>query len=544
VTLISLSFVCFLATASEQEHRDAHSLLTQALSIEHCGEENEWLRDGLGREYCIKQLPKVAGTYVMDSARKRVRIRPFYNLEFIREDESFLYTKFYRKIGRTITATERDRNSAELAMKRAEYKSTIAVQSSIRLIPFDSGLPKSGQWRNGFAIADMNDDGELDIVHSPPRKGGGPPVVFLGNGKGEWKRWAEAKFPKAEYDYGDVALSDFNNDGRMDLALGIHLKGLLVLLGNGQGEFRLGSNGLPFSADGKQEIEFSSCAIAAVDWNVDGLPDLAALDEGPSPRRTAPNKASQERRVSPSVNHQGAQIFINRGGGHWEWKKTSSTAGTFGASLSLSDFDGDGRKDILTASSVLDNRRILQLGQSDGSTRLEKLAAVRPRSLVRAVEHADFNNDGWEDIVISYSSFETSAWISGLDILYRSPSGGYTREVIFSEESKLGIYALSTGDINGDEKTDIVAFDGAGRGLIFLSLNETSFVRENGSELAELGEGCRGYSVALEDLNHDGKMEIIANFAGESAYGLPVRSQREAACRSGGAISVWQTTPR
>ena len=70
----------------------------------------------------------------------------------------------------------------------------------MRFAPFGEGLPTSGQWREGFRIADMNEDGHPDIVHGPRRKEAGPPVIFLGDGKGSWTRWAEARFPSLPYD--------------------------------------------------------------------------------------------------------------------------------------------------------------------------------------------------------------------------------------------------------------------------------------------------------------------------------------------------------
>src|SRR5262245_42878837 len=95
--------------------------------------------------------------------------------------------------------------------ERSSAVETAALRSLV-FEPFGRGLPTRGQWRNGFAVADMNGDGHPDIVHGPPRKVRGGPVVFLGDGRGGWTVWKDARFPAAPYDYGTAAVADFNGD--------------------------------------------------------------------------------------------------------------------------------------------------------------------------------------------------------------------------------------------------------------------------------------------------------------------------------------------
>jgi hypothetical protein len=155
-----------------------------------------------------------------------------------------------------------------------------SASARLRFTFFGRGLPSSGQWREGFAIADMNGDGYPDIIHGPPRKApGAGPVIFLGDGKGSWSRWREARFPPLAYDYGDVQVGDFNGDGHQDLAFVVHLRGLIALLGDGKGGFRDASEGLDFALGGK--TAFSSITLRLVDWSGDGRPDILAFGEGP-----------------------------------------------------------------------------------------------------------------------------------------------------------------------------------------------------------------------------------------------------------------------
>ena len=64
--------------------------------------------------------------------------------------------------------------------------------------------------------------------------------------------------PESAYDYGDVALADLNADGHTDIVLAVHLRGLLVLVGDGKGKFENYSKGIGFLERGEEEKEIFS----------------------------------------------------------------------------------------------------------------------------------------------------------------------------------------------------------------------------------------------------------------------------------------------
>jgi hypothetical protein len=304
-----------------------------------------WLTDEEGREYRIDKLPKSQAHQKQPDGKLRTVWG--FTVDLAGEDDTTYWVKVYRIKETAKPVAAAPANAA--AAIAGTYRVTTKESHRLRFEPFDRGLPRSGQWRNGFVLADINEDGYLDIIHGPARKHPGPPVIFLGNGKGDWRRWTEATFPVARYDYGDVAVADFDGDGHLDIAMGMHLLGVTALLHDGAGRFREGGHGMD---NGTTATGFSSRAILAVKWTGSGRTDVVALADGP---RLAGGAIAGG--ASPVPGSHGLRLYANAGNGVWTTPQTPPSP-AFGDALAALRLV-DGRRAIVTGSNRLGSTDLL-----------------------------------------------------------------------------------------------------------------------------------------------------------------------------------------
>lgn len=391
-----------------------------------------------------------------------------------------------------------------LSKLRSEFFELTPKQSdkTIRFEEASDGLPTSGSWRNSLAVADMNGDGCPDIVAPPERKGVGVPAIFLGDCKGHWKYWEQLKFPRG-VDYGSVVAADFNRDGHMDLAFGIHLQGIAVFLGDGKGGFVESSSGLP--------KDFPTRRIAVADVDRDGYPDIVAISEGPTLS------------VSGKINGGRIRAYLNRKSGA-EWKEVDIAGperNVAGDWLTLANLRGSRYPDVIGSSIFFGSTDTLFV--SDGPTKWKLLQAdgslVPYLSYYFASAAGKFSAKNHDDAIVSYVRF----WPTDVDSSAIAPPPsksivGIDRITLFGKQrtrtpiarwaGNQGLWGLAAGDFDGDGNLDLIYTRSEPREVvILLGDGKGGFTRARIDGLTL--EPNTTYDVKVADVNGDGRPDVI-----------------------------------
>jgi hypothetical protein len=165
-------------------------------------------------------------------------------------------------------------------------------------------------------IADVNGDGYPDLAVTVQNQ---TVAVLLGNGDGTFQ--APISSNSGEVEARALATSDFNSDGKLDLA--VAGTGLSVLLGNGDGSF-----GSPVSYDpGGVGLN----GVAAGDVNGDGSADLVVAE-------CDSNSCSSSGVVG---------VLVGNGDGTFQSPFTYYTGGGYSTSVAIADMNSDHKLDAV-----------------------------------------------------------------------------------------------------------------------------------------------------------------------------------------------------
>jgi hypothetical protein len=336
---------------------------------------------------------------------------------------------------------------------------------------------------SGIAVADLNGDGELDLILPQGAQFltyfGGSVAVQLGNGDGTFG--SPSFYGTGALPFG-VVLADFNGDGKMDAAFPDAFCGppceassggaVSIVLGLGDGTF-VGatqySSGVPKLSDG---------AMLSADFTHSGNLDIAVAESSQS-----------------SVG-----LLLGNGNGTFQGATSFPTA-QFTNAIAAGDLRNDGNLDLVSANNPCTSTNCLPgtvsvlLGNGDGTfqAHVDYAVGLQPSG----VALGSFRNNGKLDLAVSnYQSNTVSILLGNGDGTFQTQvmyaTGQYPQQIAVGDFNKDGILDLAVATLNGGASLLLGNGDGTFKNLV------------------SYGPGARGILAA--DFNGDGNLDLaLAN---------------------------------
>jgi hypothetical protein len=298
-------------------------------------------------------------------------------------------------------------------------------------------------------------------------------VLYLGDGKGRFNQASGSPFA-AGNNPSDLALGDFNEDGRLDVAVANHETNYLsVLLGT--------PTGLTPPSQLMVPSRPHPHGVAAGDFTGDRHLDLA-VESWEDNRVVVVPGDGKGGFVEPTSLAVGRKPY---------WK------------LRAADLNNDGKTDLVTTNGDGSSVSVL-CTDSRGALQAAKDIAVARSPFAIAI--GDVNGDRYPDLAVAHRWGGADPNLDRLTVLIGSGNCAFTA----TQDSPMKVGTSPTdvaiGDVNGDGVGDI-AVANMGSNDVSLFLGSRSGIRPATGSPLPVGNGP--LAIALRDLNGDGRADIV-----------------------------------
>jgi len=367
----------------------------------------------------------------------------------------------------------------------------------------------AGYFASSVLVADFNQDGIPDLLTVNNANTGASTNFFsilYGQPGGTFQ--GATSYPNTNGDVPSaIAIGDLNGDGYPDVVVaGLTTQLVYVYINDGKGNLN-GPSTYFFNYPGNLNSGpmWPVGAIAIGDLNGDGKPDVVLT----FPEFSIPGSACS----MPGVGGECAPlgVMLGNGDGTLQFESISYntlppflptfSSGFVGGGdnltmpLVLTDLLGNGKLDAVTT--YFNEAQVCVAdGNGDGTFASPNCYAGGSGE---AIAVGDFNGDGIQDIA------SVNGGGSGVDVFLGNADGTY--QSAYNVNSPNFPRAITTADVNGDGKVDIVITDGQGSVSILLGNGDGSFQGAN----TYAGGASTDFldSVAVADLNGDGVLDLV-----------------------------------
>jgi gliding motility-associated-like protein len=348
----------------------------------------------------------------------------------------------------------------------------------------------TGSLPQSVAIGDLDGDGKPDLAIA---NRGSNTVSVLRNISASGTVAAGSFADKVDFITGDqpydVAIGDLDGDGKPDLAITNGGTNTVSVLRNTSG-----SGSVSFTA----KVDFVTAGnprgLAIGDLDGDGKLDLTITNFGLATVSVLRNTS-----VSGTIS---ADSFASK-------VDFSTAGGPF--SVTIGDLDGDGKPDLATANFFSNTVSVLRNTSTSGTITAGSFAEkvnFAAGDVPYSVAIGDLDGDGKADLATANSNS------NNVSVLHNTSASGtiaFEAKINFAT----GAYPtdLAIGDLDGDGKPDLATANNNNVNTVSVLRNTSMSGTIGAGSFApkvDLGTGASPYSVAIGDLDGDGKADLAA----------------------------------